>query len=186
MRVAYDWYFWGAIFAVISIIFAIFCIVHGKGISHKILTFFASLLCVVAMVCFGGEAVLNHFGMGWRCTPFNAMLGLCSVLFIPVLLCGIWQLIHLYEDRNPALIRCGVCSMLLAIVIIPMSSFIYWFGSSWSDCLIEYDDQTIIYASNGNGSAGERRYYIHINDMVHGVEITQDGWRGGRPWDRAS
>ena len=174
MGMEYDWYFWGAILAVISIILVFFCIVHGKGISHKILIFFTSLLCVVAMVCFGGSAVLSIFDMGWRCTPFNTMLGLCSVLFISVLLCGIWQLIHL-ENRNHTLIGCGVCSMLLAIVIIPLSAFGYWFGSSWSDDLIEYDDQTIIYASNGNGSVGERRYYIHINNLVHGVEITQKG-----------
>ena len=186
MGMEYDWYFWGAILAVISIILVIFCIVRGKGTSHKILIFFTSLLCVVAMVCFGGNAILSMFGMGWRCTPFNTMVGLCFVLFIPILLCSIWQLIHL-EGRNHTLIGCGVISMLLALVVIPMCSLIYFFDTSLSDNFTEYDGQTIVYASNGHGSYGSVwHYYTPINDLVHGTEITQDGWHGVRPWDYTS
>lgn len=178
----YDWYFWGAILAVISIILVIFCIVRGKGTSHKILIFFTSLLCVVAMVCFGGEVVLNHFGMGWRCTPFNTMVGLCFVLFIPILLCSIWQLIHL-EGRNHTLIGCGVISMLFALVVIPMCSLIYFFDTSLNDYFNEYEGQTIVVASNGHGSSPSvRRYYLPINDLVHGVEILrEDSWLGNPP-----
>ena len=83
-----DFYFLSAVLGAISIIWVFFCIVSGKGISHKMLVFFTSLLCVVAMICFGGEVVLNHFGMGWRCTPFNIMLILCVILFTVILCFG--------------------------------------------------------------------------------------------------
>ena len=170
----YDWYLWGAVLAVISIILAIFCIIRGKGASHKILIFFTSLLCVVAMVCFGGEVVLNHFDMGWRCTPFNTMVGLCFVLSVPILLCSIWQLINI-EGMNHTMIRCGVVSMLLALLVIPMCSFLYFAGTSLEDCCYEKDGQTIVAVSNGHGSyASVRRSYLPINDLVHGAEITQD------------
>ena len=182
----YDWYLWGSILAVISIILAIFCIIRGKGTSHKILIFFTSLLCVVAMVCFGGEVVLNHFDMGWRCTPFNTMVGLCFVLSIPILLCSIWQLINI-ESMNHTLIGCGVVSMLLALLVIPMCSLLYFTGTSLNDYCYENEGQTIVAASNGHGSyASVRRYYLPINDLVHGTEITQDVWHGVRPWDYTS
>lgn len=186
MEMEYYWYIFAAILAIISIIWAFFCIVHGKGVSHKILICSTFLLCVVVMVCFGGEAVLNHFDMGWRCAPFNAMLHLCFALFIPVLLCGIWQLIRL-KDRNPTLIRCGVISMSLALIVIPISSWVYFEFTSCSNFFTEYNGQIILYATNSHGSYGSIwRYYLPINDLVHGAEITQDGWHGVRPWDRTS
>ena len=181
-----DFYFLSAVFGAISIIWVFFCIVSGKGISHKMLVFFTSLLCVVAMICFGGEVVLNHFDMGWRCTPFNTMVGLCFVLSIPILLCSIWQLINI-EGMNHTLIGCGVVSMLLALLVIPMCSLLYFTGTSLNDYCYENEGQTIVAASNGHGSyASVRRYYLPINDLVHGTEITQDVWHGVRPWDYTS
>ena len=180
MEVEYYWYIFSAILGAISIIWAIFCIVRGKGISHKILVFFTSLLCVVAMLCFGGNAILSMFGMGWRCKPFNTMLQLCFVLVALLLLCGIWELLSL-KDTNPALVGCGIISISLALIVILISSFFYFQATSWSDGLTVYEDQTIVYKTNGHGSFGSWHYYTHINDLVHGIEITQDGWHGAPP-----
>ena len=176
----YWWYIFSAIVVAISIIGVIFCIVRGKGISHKILIFFTALLCAVAMFCFGGNAILSMFGMGWRCEPFNTMLHLCFVLIIPILLCGVKGLISL-KDTNPAFIGCGVTSMFLAIFITLLLSSFYFTSFSWSDGLTAYDDQTIVYKTNGHGSFGSWHYYTHINGLVHGIEITQDGWHGVPP-----
>ena len=177
----YWWYIFSAIIVAISIIGVIFCIVRGKGISHKILVFFTSLLCVAAMLCFAGNAMLSIFGMGWRCTPFNTMLNLCFVLIISILLCGVKELISL-KDTNPALIGCGVTSMFLAIFITLMSAFLYFTGFSWHDGLTTYNDQTIVYSNDQHGGSCAWRYYTHINDLVHGVEILQEvGWIGNPP-----
>ena len=174
-------YIFFAILGMISIISVIFCIVRGKGISHKMLIFVVSLLGVVAMICLGGNAILSMLGMGWRCKPFNTMLNLCFVLVVYVLLCGIWELISL-KDTNPALIGCGVTSIFLAIFITLMSAFFYFNAFSWRDGLTTYNDQTIVYANDQHGGSCDWRYYTHINDLVHGVEILQeDGWIGNPP-----
>ena len=152
MKMEY-WYIFGAIVVAISIIGVIFCIVRGKGILHKILVFFISLLCVVAMLCFGGNAILSMFGMGWRCEPFNIMVYLCFLLVVPVLLFGIWELISL-KDTNPALIRCGIISISLALIVISISSLLYFQFTSWGDGLTVYDNKTIIRNANGN------QYYV--------------------------
>ena len=70
-----------AVLIAISIISVIYCIVRGKGISHKMLIFVVSLLGVVAMICLGGNVILSMLGMGWRCKPFNTMLNLCFVVW---------------------------------------------------------------------------------------------------------
>lgn len=182
----YCWYIFSSIPAIISIIGVIYCVVHGKGISHKILVCFASLWCLVFLVCFGGNVVLSFFDMGWHCTPFNTMLKLCCVLSIPTLLCGIKVLfsIKVSDWRYEAI---GVISMALALIVIPISSGLYFEFTSCDDSFTEYENQTILVASNGHGSYGYIwHYYIPINDLVHGAEITQDGWHGVRPWERTS
>lgn len=179
MRVEFFWYIVGAILAVISMIGVIYCVAHGKGAGHKILVCLASLWGVVFLICFGGNVILSIFDMGWRCKPFNIMLKLCCVLFFPMLLCGLWQLFHL-EDPKPALALFGASSMFLAILITPLSVFLY-FESSWSDGLTTCNDQTIVYATDSHGGSGRWRYYLPVNDLVHGAEITQDGWHGPRP-----
>ena len=180
MEVEYYWYIFSAILGAISIAWVIFSIVRGKGLPRIILVFFTSLLCVGATLCFGGNAVLSMFDMGWRCEPFNIMLFLCSLLVVPVSLFGILQLISL-KDTNSVLIRCGILSISIALIVILISSFLYFQLTSWSDGLTVYDAQTIVYKTNGHGSFGSWHYYTHINDLIHGIEITQDGWHGTPP-----
>lgn len=163
----------------ISVFSVVFCILRGRGASHKKLVFSVSMLGAMAMVCFGGEAILNHFNMGWRCTPFNTMLNLCVILLIITL----WQCMNelcLVENINPTLIVSGVFSMLLVILMTVILAFGYFAAFSWDDGL-SYDGQMIVCANNGHGSSGSWRYYTHINGLVHGVEITQYGWRGNPP-----
>lgn len=175
------WYFFGAIVVAISIIGVIFCIVRGKGISHKILVFSTSLLCVVAMLCFGGNAILSMFGMGWRCTPFNTMLMLCAILSIIILCCCTCEFVRI-KNTNIVLTGCGCISMALVVNLIVISAVGYFHLSSWHDGLSTYNDQTIVYANDQHGGSCSWRYYTHINDLVHGVEILQEvGWIGNPP-----
>ena len=170
-----------AALVVISVSSIIFCIVRGRGASHRMLIFSVSLLGVVAMICFGGEVVLSHFGMGWRCTPFNIMLILCVILFT-VILCFVTRELLVLEDANPIMVGSGFISMLLAISIILLTTFGYFFLSSWHDGLTTYNDQTIVYANDQHGGSCAWRYYTHVNDLVHGAEILQeDDWIGNPP-----
>lgn len=170
----------GAVLIAISIISVILCLIRGKGASHKKLVFFVSLLVIVAIICFGGQAALTLFGMGWRCTPFNIMLMLCAIFFIATLWCGVRELIVL-KDANPIMVGCGLISMLLVIAITLISAFFYFQLSSWHDGLTTYNDQTIVYANDQHGGSCSWRYYNHINSLVHGAEITIYGWHGNPP-----
>ena len=167
-----------AILVTISIS-VISCIVRGKV--DKRLVLFSSMLSLVAMVCFGGQVVLNLFGMGWRCTPFNIMLMLCAILSIIILCCCIGDLFH-SENTNIALTGFGFISMVLVISFIVIYAFAYFHLASWHDGLTTYNDQTIVYANDQHGGSCAWQYYTHINDLVHGVEILQEGsWRGNPP-----
>lgn len=180
MKIEYG-YIFSAILGAISILGVIFCIVRGKGVWHKILVLFSSMLGVVVMVCFGGEVVLNHFDMGWRCAPVNIMLILGGIFLIVTLCCSMRELIVL-KGANSILVRCGVASMLLVIFIILIFALGYFTLSSWWDGLTTYNGQTIVYATDQHGGSAAWRYYTHINNLVHGVEILQEGsWIGNPP-----
>lgn len=174
-------YGFGAVFVPISIFFVMFCIVRGKGVSHRILVLFASLLCAVLIICFGGQAILTLFDMGWRCTPFNTMLFLAAMLFIATLCFGMREL-SVLKGSSSIEFGCGFISMLFAIAITLFSLFVYFHLLSWHDGLTTYNDQTIIYANDQHGGSCDWRYYTHINDLVHGAEILQEsGWIGNPP-----
>lgn len=171
-----------AVIIAISVFSVIFCIVRGRGASHRKLVFFSVLLCMVAMVCFGGQAVLTCFGMGWRCTPFNTMLGLSIVLFIVVMGFGMKELSALKENTNPAIVWCGCISMLLMIIVTLLFAFLYFLLSSWHDSLSSLNGQMIVCSNDMHGGSCYWRYYNHINSLIHGVEITQDSWWGYPPF----
>ena len=173
------------VYAVVLVAMSIFsivlCLIRGRGASHKMLVCFASLLGAMFLICFGGNAVLSLFGMGWRCTPFNIMLMLYAVFFIATLCCGVWELLVL-KDAHPIMVRCGCISMVSSIVMILMLTLAYFQLSSWHDGLTTYNDQTIVYANDQHGGSCSWRYYDHINHLVHGEEITTlYGWRGNPP-----
>lgn len=170
----------GVVFVPISIFSVMFCIARGKGVSHGILILFASLLGAVLITCFGGQAILTHFDMGWRCTPFNTMLFLAAMLFIATLCFGMREL-SVIKGSSSIEFGCGLISMLFAIVITLFSLFVYFHFFSWHDGFTTYNDQTIIYANDQHGGSCSWRYYNHINDLVHGAEITQYGWHGAPP-----
>lgn len=172
----------GIAIIVISVFYIVYCIIRGRGTWHKKLVCFASLLGMMILICFGGNAILSLFGMGWRCTPFNAMLFLGAIFFIITLWYSMQELIVL-KNANPTIVRCGIISMLLVIIITLAAVFLYFTLSSWCwyDDLTTYNEQTIVYATNGHGSFGSWRYYTHINDLVHGEQVLQDGWRGVPP-----
>lgn len=174
-------YIFTGVLGIISIFLIVYCLFRGKGTPHRKLIFFTSLLGVVATVCFGGGAILACFDMGWRCTPFNIMLFLCAVLFIITL----WRslnVLSVLEDTNPVLVRCGFIAMMLMTFIVLAWIFIYFQFLSWHDSLSTYNGQMIVCSNDMHGGSCSWRYYTHINSLVHGVEITRDGWWGTPPF----
>lgn len=174
-------YVFAAVLAAISVSFVIFCIVRGKGTSHKWLICFASIFCVMAAICFGGQAVLNRYDLGWRCTPFNTMLFLCAALLIATLWFCIRELISL-QNVKPAVTVCGVFSLFLMMLVTLWLFAIYSNMLSWHDSLSSYNGQTIVCANDQHGGSCAWRYYVHINGLIHGAEITQYGWHGYPPF----
>lgn len=166
----------------ISVFSVIFRIVRGKEKSRKKMIFFALLFMAMVMICFGGEAVLNYFDMGWRCTPFNIMLFLCTSLFIVTLWHCMCELYFLKYSSNQFMVICVsiviIFTMLTALVLF----YIYSSLLSWHDSLSAYNGQTIVCANDMHGGSCSWRYYTHINNLVHGAEITQDGWWGYPPF----
>lgn len=174
-------YVFGAVLVAISVFYIFFCCFRGRGASHKKLVCFASLLGTMFLICFGGNAILSLFGMGWRCTPFNVMLGIGAVLFIATLWFAMKEL-SILKTINHAMIVSGLVSMILVLLMIPMFLLIYFTLFSWHDKLATYEDQTIVCANDMHGGSCSWRYYTHVNNLVHGIEITQSDWWGTPPF----
>ena len=175
-------YIFRAVLVVISAFSVIFCIIRGKGKSRKKMILFIFLFMAMVMICFGGEAVLSHFDMGWRCTPFNTMLFLCNALFIIILWYCMCELNFLKNSSNQYIVH--VCIyFLICMMLATLAWFTFYLSlSSWQDGLSTYNGQTIVYANDQHGGSCSWRYYAHINSLVHGAEITQDGWWGYPPF----
>lgn len=175
-------YIFIAVLVAISFFSVVFCLLRGRGASHKKLVLFTSLLSVAAAVCFGGEAVLSHFDMGWRCAPFNTMLFLCSAFVIIVLWYCMRELSLLKNGSNQYIVMGGFISLML-MMLTTLIFFLFYFSlSSWQDHLSVHNNQTIVCANDMHGGSCSWRYYDHINRLVHGAEITQDGWWGDPPF----
>lgn len=67
-------YILGIAILVISVFYIVYCIIRGRGAWHKKLVCFASLLDMMLLICFGGNAILSLYGEqvlqdGWRGAP---------------------------------------------------------------------------------------------------------------------
>ena len=71
--------------------------------------------------------------------------------------------------------------MLLVLIMIPIVLFFYFQFFSWNDGLTTYNGQTIVYSNDMHGGSCAYRYYAHVNNLVHGIEITQNGLWGHPP-----
>ena len=158
----------------------IFCLLRSREVSHKKLPRSAFLLGAMVMICFGGKAILSHFDMGWRCTPFNIMLFLCAILFI-ITLWRCLDVLSLLKNTNSVLIVCGFISLVLVIMITLARTAVYFPILSWHDKLSPHNGQMIVCANDMHGGSGNWRYYTHINDLIHGAEIAHDGLWWGTP-----
>lgn len=149
-------------------------LMRGSGKPRKRLLRSVLLLGGAALVCFGGEAVLAQFDMGWRCGPFNLMLFLCVVLFV-VMVWRCLNVLSLLENTRSVLQTAGFISLTLVIGITLAYTAAYFCLLSWKDDLVPHNGQTIVYANDIHGGSGARRYFTHINSLVHGAEIEHDG-----------
>lgn len=136
----------------------------------------AVLLGGAALLRFGGEGVLSLFGMGWRYTPQYVM----DVIIVGLLMVAMYRCMKILErlaGERPS--GAAVCSfsavlLILAMAVLPCAAWMYSVTGSWHDSVVIRDGQSVVIASNGHGSIGERRYFSHINGLVHGTEIEHD------------
>ena len=163
-----------AVLAILSAAAVVLGLVRGSGESRRKLVRSVLPLGGAALVCFGGEAVLAQFDMGWRCGPFNLMLLLCAALFV-VMLWRCLNVLSLLENTRSILRASGFFSLALMLVIILAGTAVYFLLFSWNDKLVPHNEHMIVRANNMHGGSGSWRYYAHINSLVHGVEIEHDG-----------
>lgn len=175
-------YFFFGILAVLSAAAVVLGLMRGSGEPRKRLARSVLLLGGTALVCFGGEAVLAQFDMGWRCGPYNLMLFLCVILFV-VTLWRCLNVLSLLENTRSILQASGFISLVLMLVITLAGTAAYFLLFSWHDDLAPHNGQMIVCANDMHGGSGSWRYYAHINDLVHGAEIEHEGrWHGAPPF----
>ncbi len=167
--------------AVISVAAVALGLVRGRGTPRRKLLRSVLLLSGAVLICFGGAAALAQFDMGWRCTPFNIMLLFCVVLSVITL----WRCMNVFallENTHSALQASGFVSLALVLVITLAWTTVYFHLFSWEDKLSPHNGQMIVCANDMHGGSGSWRYYTHINNLVHGVEIAHNGsWWGTPP-----
>lgn len=166
--------------AVISAAAVVIGLLRGRGAPRKKLLHPVLLLGGAALVCFGGEAALALFDMGWRCAPYNTMLFLCGVLFI-VTLWRSMKALSFLGNTHPV-IQVSVLSFLgLLLFMILLWVTMFFLLSSWHDYLAPYNGQMIVCATDQHGGSANWCYYAHINSIVHGGEIIPAGRHIGNP-----
>lgn len=170
-----------AALAVISVASIGLGLLRGGGTRRKKLLRSVLLLGGAALTCFGGAAILAQFGMGWRCTPFNTMLFLCAVLFVATLWRCMNVIAHL-KNTHRAIQASTFVSLVLVLVITVVWTCLFFQFLSWNDRLAPHNGQMIVCANDMHGGSCSWRYYTHINNLVHGAEILNDGsWWGAPP-----
>lgn len=156
-------------------------LVWGKGEPRKKLLHSVLMLVGAAVFCFGSQAVLELFDMGWRCTPFNVMMFLCLALFAVML----FRCMNVFRDDHgrvvwPVRIVLGVILLMKLMVV-----YIGFHLGGWYDNLVPYNGEMIVCASNSHGGSGAGYFFAHINSLIHGAEIPPEvsaswGWWGPR------
>ncbi|MDE6590454.1 MAG: hypothetical protein K2K53_08975 [Oscillospiraceae bacterium] len=161
----------------ISVVAVVLGLLWGRGVPRKKLLRSVLLLVGAALICFGSEAALEQFGMGWRCTPFNIMMFLCLALFTAMLLRCMNVFRHL-ENTHWAVQASGRVLLVLLVLILVIKLFWVYAGfrlGSWYDSLEPFNGQMIVCARDVHGGSGAWYYYAHINSIVHGTQFARDG-----------
>lgn len=169
-----------AVLAVISVAAVVLGLLRGRGAPRKKLLRSVLLLGGIALVCFGGEAALAQFDMGWRCVPYNTMLFLCGVLFLVTL----WRSMKAlsFPENTHSVVQMSVFASLVLLLFIALTWVaLFFLMSSWHDFLAPYNGQTIVCATDQHGGSANWCYYTHINSIVHGGEIVPAGRHIGNP-----
>ena len=132
---------------------------------HKNVKGCIMLLTAVVLVRFGGGVLLEWNDMGWRTTPRNLM----DVLLIIALLLTIYQtMAALTKAQHPWAGLSMGCGFLLILVILLGAWFRFQF-LGWTDHVTVQNEQSIVVEEGHKpGNIGGRRYYLHVNGIVHG------------------
>jgi len=158
----------------------IFCLVRSSGPERKKLLRTALLLGAVALLRFGGEAVLSWMDMGWRCTPryvLDFMFG--ALLLITVYRCK--RALGPLESRfssHPTVYWSSQLALAVAMFLIPVSMVVFSMDNLSEEVVVR-DGQEMVREFKINGGAVSR-CYAPVNGLVHGVELDYD-WYGVQP-----
>lgn len=133
----------------------------------------------VALLRFGGGALLAQFDMGWRCGPRYTMDFILMVLLVVTAFRFIW-ILGTPADKVPPyspLWLCSFVALVAAMFIIP-ASMLVWSVSSMdnlSEEIVVRDGQTMVREYKINGGAVSY-CYAPINGLVHGEDLNYDWW----------
>ncbi len=154
----------------------IFCLVRGSGPEWRKLLYTALALGVVALLRFGGQAVLSLMGMGWRLAPRYAMDFVFGVLLmVTAYRCdrALGPLEHKWPAR-PSSYWFSRFALTAALFLVPF----FMAGLSVDrlfETVVVQDGQTMIREGKTNGGV-VRHYYAPVNSLVHGVELDHAEW----------
>ena len=132
----------------------------------------------VALLRFGGGALLAWFDMGWRCGPRNTM-DVILVILLVVAMHRCTKVLERLADGHPSRATAysfGALVLALAMFILPCAAFMYSILFSWHDRVETKNGYTIVKEGNGHGTMGEVRCFLPVNSLVHGTELEYD-WR---------
>ena len=143
-------------------------------LEHKRLLQAAIPPAAVALLRFGGGAVLELFGMGWRCGPRYAM----DFLLMGLMLVTAVRLTRISFDKEHS--PQWMCAALLLTAVMFLAPLVGFFVVhplfSLSEEVVVQNGQTMVKEYRINGGA-VFYYYAPVNGLVHGAEIEHDG-----PW----
>lgn len=150
-----------------------------KEIPKKVLSLPAVLLAATLLLRFGGEWVLSLAGMGWRCMPRNIM----NLAWMVLLILAAWRLLRdmpppsKRSTSRPWVRLCEnalVCAAAAAILVTTLLIIPVYSQTYWDEWVLIQDGQSIVIASNGHGTVGERKAFLPINGLIHGKELEYD------------
>lgn len=142
-------------------------------LEHKRLLQAAIPPAAVALLRFGGGAVLELFGMGWRCGPRYAM----DFLLMGLMLVTAVRLTRISFDKEHSPL--WMCAALLLTAVMFLAPLVGFFVVhplfSLSEEVVIRNGQTMVREYRINGGAASN-CYAPVNNLVHGENLNFDWW----------
>lgn len=143
------------------------------SIERKRLIFALIPPAAVALLRFGGGAVLALFGMGWRCGPRYAM----DFILMGLMLVTAVRLTHIsFDKEHSPLWMCSAIFLAAVMFLAPLVGFFVVHPMfSLTEEVVVQNGQTMVREYRVNGGAVSY-CYAPINGLVHGENLNYDWW----------